>query len=82
MGEGALTGRQVRKAFGLRSQCFDVSFEDGKVVFSVRGFGHGVGMSQNGADAMARAGSDFRAIIAHYYTGVEIVGMARVWAAA
>ena len=58
VGEGALTGRQVRKAFGLRSQCFDVSFEDGKVVFSVRGFGHGVGMSQNGADAMARAGSD------------------------
>ena len=82
VGEGALTGRQVRKAFGLRSQCFDVSFEDGKVVFSVRGFGHGVGMSQNGADAMARAGSDFCAIIAHYYTGVEIVGMARVWAAA
>ena len=82
VGEGALTGRQARKAFGLRSQCFDVAFEEKSVVFRVRGFGHGVGMSQNGADAMAHAGSDFRAIIAHYYTDVEIVGMARMWNAA
>lgn len=81
VGKGALSGRQARKAFGLRSQCFDVSFSDGGIAFEVRGFGHGVGMSQNGADAMARAGSDFIAIITHYYTGVDITQIASsLWA--
>lgn len=75
VGEGALTGRQARKAFGLRSQCFEVTVADGEVTFDVRGFGHGVGMSQNGADAMARAGAGFEEILTHYYTGVEIVPM-------
>lgn len=73
IGDGALTGRQVRKAFSLRSQCFDIAFDDaGGVIFDVRGFGHGVGMSQNGADAMAREGCDFEQILLHYYTGVEL----------
>ncbi len=50
IGDGALSGRQARKGFSLRSQCFDVVFDsDGGVIFDVRGFGHGVGMSQNGA---------------------------------
>ncbi|MGN0741784.1 MAG: stage II sporulation protein D, partial [Candidatus Fimadaptatus sp.] len=75
VGEGALTGRQARKAFGLRSQCFEVTVAGGEVTFDVRGFGHGVGMSQNGADAMARAGAGFEEILTHYYTGVEIATM-------
>ncbi|MGN1070983.1 MAG: stage II sporulation protein D [Candidatus Fimadaptatus sp.] len=75
VGEGALTGRQARKAFGLRSQCFEVTVAGGEVTFDVRGFGHGVGMSQNGADAMARAGAGFDEILTHYYTGVEIAPM-------
>ena len=75
VGEGALTGRQARKAFGLRSQCFEVTVAGGEVTFDVRGFGHGVGMSQNGADAMARAGAGFEEILTHYYTGVEIAPM-------
>lgn len=79
IGEGALTGRQARKAFGLRSQCFTVEFDEENIIFRVRGFGHGVGMSQNGADAMARAGYNFREIIEHYYTGVDIVSMSREW---
>ncbi len=73
IGDGALSGRQARKAFSLRSQCFDIAFDDeGGVIFDVRGFGHGVGMSQNGADAMAREGCDFEQILKHYYTGVAL----------
>lgn len=75
VGEGALSGRQARKAFGLRAQSFELRFEDGSVIFDVRGYGHGVGMSQNGADAMARAGSGFCDILTHYYTGVNIESM-------
>lgn len=75
IGEGAISGRQARKAFGLRAQSFELRFEEGSVIFDVRGYGHGVGMSQNGADAMARAGSGFYDILTHYYTGVKIESM-------
>lgn len=78
IGDSALSGRQARKGFSLRSQCFDVAFDsDGGVIFDVRGFGHGVGMSQNGADAMARQGCDFEQILLHYYTGVELTRLAQ-----
>ena len=78
IGDSALSGRQARKGFSLRSQCFDVVFDsDGGVIFDVRGFGHGVGMSQNGADAMARQGCDFEQILLHYYTGVELTRLAQ-----
>lgn len=73
IGGGALTGREARKAFSLRSQRFELAFDgEGGVTFEVYGFGHGVGMSQNGADAMARAGCGFDEILRHYYTGVEL----------
>jgi stage II sporulation protein D len=49
--------------------------EEDRVKFSVIGYGHGVGMSQTGADAMAKQGSKYEEIIHHYYTGVEIVDM-------
>ena len=45
--------------------------EDG-IVFHTQGYGHGVGMSQNGANGMAKHGSDYREILFHYYTGVSI----------
>ena len=46
--------------------------EDGNYVLRGGGFGHGVGMSQNGANALAAAGYDYRAILTHYYNGVVI----------
>ncbi len=67
------TGRQVREALGLRSSWFDVGIEQDEVVFYVRGSGHGVGMSQYGADGMARAGYGFADILAHYYRGAQLV---------
>ncbi|HIR53431.1 MAG TPA: stage II sporulation protein D [Candidatus Onthovicinus excrementipullorum] len=66
------TGEQVRAAFGLRSPCFTLTYADGTFTFEVCGYGHGVGMSQYGADYMARQGSIWEEILTHYYTGVKI----------
>ncbi|MFR8012156.1 MAG: stage II sporulation protein D [Clostridia bacterium] len=66
------TGEQVRTAFGLRSPCFTVAYQDGSFTFDVCGYGHGIGMSQYGADYMARQGSSWEEILTHYYTGVTI----------
>ena len=70
-------GTELRSIFSLPSAKFDVSVRGDAVVFSCRGFGHGVGMSQYGAEAMARAGKNWREIAAHYYTGVEIKKLPR-----
>ena len=68
-----LTGKQVREALNLRSACFSVEYKDGCFLFTVRGYGHGVGMSQYGADYMARQGALWEDILNHYYTGIAIV---------
>jgi len=73
VGDVRLTGRQLREALGLRSNWFYPSDEGDVVRFEVRGYGHGIGMSQYGAEGMARAGFTFDQILTHYYTGVEIV---------
>ena len=72
VGGVTLKGTAVRSLLGLRSACFEWEAEDGKLVFYVTGFGHGVGMSQYGADEMAKEGADYREILTHYYTGVTI----------
>src|SRR5690606_9204403 len=63
------SGRAVREALGLRSSWFEVTAEGDDIVFHVRGSGHGVGMSQYGADGMARAGYGYAEILAYYYPG-------------
>lgn len=72
IGDGSLTGRQVRTLFSLRSPVFTVEHRDGSFVFTVHGYGHGVGMSQYGADALARQGKTWEEILHYYYTGVTI----------
>ena len=67
-----VSGPSVRSIFGLRSASFTVEAGDGKITFYVTGYGHGVGLSQYGANAMAEAGSTWREILEHYYTGVTI----------
>lgn len=67
-------GSKVRSALGLRSACFTWEYGDGKASFYVTGYGHGVGLSQYGANQMAKSGSDYREILTHYYTGVKIGG--------
>jgi len=66
------TGIQFRKLFGLKSTCFSVSLTEEGIVFSVRGYGHRIGMSQYGANSMAKQGRTYQEILLHYYTGVEI----------
>lgn len=66
------TGIQLRSLLGLRSTAFTMVMEDEEITITTRGFGHRVGMSQYGADAMAVTGSDFREILNHYYPGTTL----------
>ena len=61
------TGSDIRKAFDLRSANFEISYNDGMFIFMVRGYGHGVGMSQYGAQSMAQSGAGYKEILSHYY---------------
>lgn len=67
-----MKGARLRSILGLRSACFEWEVQEGKLVFFVTGHGHGVGLSQYGANAMAAAGADYREILTHYYTGVTV----------
>ena len=67
-----VTGPALRKALGLRSACFTVQYQNGSFFFTTRGYGHGVGMSQWGAKAMAEQGASYADILAHYFPGTEI----------
>ena len=72
VGGVTVKGSTLRGALGLRSACFTWEVQGGNLVFFVTGYGHGVGMSQYGADRMAREGTGFRDILTHYYTGVTV----------
>lgn len=67
------TGVQIRTLLGLRSSDFTVSESGNNIVFTTKGWGHGVGMSQYGANGMANAGYSYSQILKHYYTGISIV---------
>ena len=71
IGSITLTGREVRTIFGLNSTDFTIEL-NGSAVFSCIGYGHRVGMSQWGADAMAIDGKNYKEILKHYYTGINI----------
>lgn len=66
------SGRDVRQRLGLRSTWFTVNVSDDQIQFAVWGYGHGVGMSQYGADGMAQAGYDYRQILQYYYQGISL----------
>lgn len=72
VGGKVLTGMQIRQKLSLKSAAFDVKHADGKIYITTRGYGHGVGMSQTGANGMAEEGNSCRQILAHYYPGTEI----------
>ncbi len=65
-------GTEIRKAFSLRSACFDIEYENSKFKFTVRGYGHMLGLSQNGANYMAKQGSDYKEILLWYYSGCKL----------
>ncbi|MGX8692848.1 MAG: stage II sporulation protein D [Clostridia bacterium] len=73
LGGVSFRGTELRRLFSLRSTAFELKLADGVFVFTVTGFGHGVGMSQYGAKVLAEQGADYAEILAHYYTGTELV---------
>ena len=72
-GNHELSGTETRSLFNLRSTNFEIIKEDENIKFSVKGYGHGVGMSQTGADSLAKQGKNYEEIIKHFYIGVEII---------
>ena len=71
-GNKEIAGTEARKILGLKSTNFIVEIGENEITFSVKGNGHGVGMSQTGADSMAKSGANYEEIIKHFYTNVEI----------
>jgi stage II sporulation protein D len=71
-GERELSGRDLRTAGGLPGTRFEVEREGTSLVFAGAGLGHGVGMSQYGALAMARRGAGYREILGHFYPGTHL----------
>lgn len=67
-----LDAQAVRKALELRSTWFSLTMDSTGVTFHQRGYGHGVGMSQVGANSMAAEGADYKSILLHYYPGVTL----------
>lgn len=72
VGEVVLEGRNVRDACNLRSANFNLKINNNAIEFTTVGYGHGVGMSQWGANGMAKNGSTYKEILEHYYSGIEI----------
>ena len=72
VGDKTVTGGDIRTALDLRSAAFEVRCECGEFIITTKGFGHGVGMSQYGANAMAADGKSWREILEHYYPSCTI----------
>lgn len=68
----SFTGREIREKLDLRSSDFSIQREGDKVTIDTKGFGHGVGMSQFGANGMAKEGKNYKQIVKHYYQGVAV----------
>ena len=67
------TGQKIRSMLGLKSSSFRIEYDGTNFNFTVYGNGHGVGMSQTGAEYMAEQGATYEEILKHYYSGVTIV---------
>lgn len=75
IGNKNLSGVEVRSIFKLKSANFVCDITGDTVKFSVKGYGHGVGLSQTGADSMAKEGANYRDIINHFYANVQIISL-------
>ena len=72
VGGKELTGQELRTVLGLSSAVFEAEYDDGSFTFTSKGCGHGVGMSQFGANELAKSGKSYKEILMHYYKGTEI----------
>lgn len=71
-GNTEISGVEARTIFELKSANFEIIKSPNSIKFKVKGYGHGVGMSQTGADSLAKNGSNYKEIIKHFYSNVEI----------
>jgi len=67
-----IKGTKFRSMIGLRSTDFDIKIDNENIIITTRGYGHGVGMSQYGANGMANAGYNYEEILKYYYKNIEI----------
>lgn len=72
LNDNQFSGREIREKLDLRSSDFTIEQKNSHLIFTTKGFGHGIGMSQFGANGMAKEGKSYQDIIKHYYQGVEI----------
>lgn len=74
-GQVTVSGRKIRESvlkYGIKSWCFDVSYADGEFTFVTYGYGHGVGMSQNGANILGKQGYTYDQILTYYFPGTTV----------
>ncbi len=72
LGDLTYTGLEIRTILNLRSTDFDININENNVILTTRGYGHGVGLSQYGANGMANNGYNYKQILEHYYQGVTV----------
>jgi len=72
IGNKTFKGTDIRNIFNLKSTNFTVEKKEEKIIFKVKGFGHGVGLSQCGADVLAKKGYSYKDILAYYYKGIKV----------
>ena len=73
VGDKKVSGQKIRELFSLRSAAIEIKAENSQITFTTKGYGHGVGLSQYGADFLARQGADYKEILEHYYTGTSLL---------
>lgn len=78
VGDKTLTGSQLRSKLGLRSANFEVTFAENTFVFTTKGYGHGVGLSQYGANTLAQDKMSYDQILLHYYSGAALVDISNL----
>lgn len=78
-GNSYIEATDLRTMFGIKSTDFTIQAKDDELIFNVSGFGHGIGLSQVGANGYARRGMKAEDIIRHYYTGVEVVDKSELY---
>ena len=78
LGGAAVSGTELREMFSLRSASFTLEYTGESFLFTVTGYGHGVGMSQYGANTLAEQGADFQVILEHYYPGTKLSSLADI----
>lgn len=77
VGGQTLNGMEFRSLFSLKSADFSISYQDGTFTFTTHGYGHGVGMSQYGADYFAKQGKTYQEILSHYFPGTTLISISK-----